>query len=74
MQIPQKMLHPRNPPNRETQIPRYKFKVNQNPNLNLYREIPRNLSFSIWLDFGDVTFSVETVICVFYCIHVLCVF
>ena len=26
-----KMLHPRNPPNLETQIPWYKFKLNQNP-------------------------------------------
>jgi len=45
------MLHPRNPQNQETQIPRYKFKVNQNPNLNLYHEIPRNLSFSIFVGF-----------------------
>jgi len=42
------MLRPRNPPDRETQIPRYKFKLNQNLNLNLYCEIPRNLSFLIW--------------------------
>ena len=33
-QIALKMLHPWNPPNRETQIPRYKFKVNQIHKLN----------------------------------------
>ena len=32
----------------ETQISRYKSKLNPNLNLNLYREIPRNLSFSVW--------------------------
>ena len=47
-QIPLKMLQPRNPPNLETEIPRYKFTFNQNLHLTLYREIPRNLSFSIW--------------------------
>jgi len=55
-QIPLKMLQPQNPPNPATQIPRYKFScsyyysdsLNQNLNLDLYREIPRNLSFSIW--------------------------
>jgi len=30
-----------NPPNPETPIPRYNFKLNQNLNMNLYREIPR---------------------------------
>jgi len=43
-----KMLHSQNPLNPKTQISRYKFKQNQNLNLNLNREIPRNLSFSIW--------------------------
>jgi len=46
--IPLKMLHPRSPPNPQTQIPRYKFKFNQHLNLNLYREIPRKLRFSKW--------------------------
>jgi len=32
-----------------SQIPRYKFKLNQDFNLNLYHEIPRNLSLLIWL-------------------------
>jgi len=36
-QFPLKMMDPRHPPNREPQIPRYKFKLNQNLNLNLYR-------------------------------------
>ena len=45
---PRNMLHPRNPPNQETQIPRCKFKLNKNHNLNWYREIPRNLCFSMW--------------------------
>jgi len=40
------MLHPRNPPNRETQIPRYTLKLHRNLTLNLCHEIPRNLSFS----------------------------
>jgi len=39
------MLHPRNPPDPETQISRYNFKLNQNLSLILYREIPRNVSF-----------------------------
>ena len=46
--FPLKLLQPRNPRNPETQTPRYTFKINQNFNLNLYREIPRNLSFWIW--------------------------
>ena len=45
-QIPLKLLHPQNPPNPETHIPRYKFQFNSN--LNFYREILRNLSFSIF--------------------------
>ena len=46
-QFPLKMLHSRNPQNSEIHILRYKFKSNQNLDLNLYRKIPRNLSFSI---------------------------
>jgi len=46
--VPPKLSHPCNPPNRETQIPPYKFRLKQNPFLNLYRELLRNLSFSIW--------------------------
>jgi len=42
-----KMQHPRKSPNLETQIPRYEFESNQKSG-SLYREIPRNLSFSIW--------------------------
>ena len=53
------MLHPRNPPNQETQIPRYRFKLNQNFNLNLYGEKPRNLSFFDLTDFRDAAFSVR---------------
>ena len=34
-----KILHSRNPPNPEPQIPRYKFKSNPNLNLNSYHEI-----------------------------------
>jgi len=51
-QIPLKSLHPRNLLNPESQIPRYKFKLNQNLNLNLYRKMARTLSFSIWLTSG----------------------
>ena len=43
----------------ETQNPRYKFKLDQNLNLNLFREIPRNLSL---VDFSGAAFSVETVL------------
>jgi len=46
--LPLRMKHPRDPPNRETWISRYRFKLNQNLDLNLYREIQRNLSFPIW--------------------------
>jgi len=41
-----------NPPNRETQIPRYKFQLNRQVDMTLYREISRNLSFSIWWIWG----------------------
>jgi len=47
-QFPLTMLHARNPPNRGVQISLYTFKVTQNLNLNLYHEIPANLSLSIW--------------------------
>jgi len=41
---------PRNPSNRQTQISRSKFKLNRNDNFNLYREILRNLDFTIpWM-------------------------
>jgi len=47
-----------NPPNRETQIPQHTFKLKQNLNfLNLYRDKPRNPSFSIWWLVGCRTFS-----------------
>jgi len=51
-QIPRKVLHAQNAANSEPQIPRYKFNLNQNLNLKLYCEIPRNLSFSIWWILG----------------------
>ena len=44
--IPLKMLHPQNPPNPETQILRKRIKLKRNYSLDLYREIPRNPSFS----------------------------
>ena len=50
-----KTLHPQNPPNRETQTPQYKSKSNHPLNLNLYSEIPKIPSFSIWWLFGDVS-------------------
>ena len=52
-----KLLHPRHPSNRETQSPRYKFKLFQNLNLNLHCEIPRNLSFLIWWISGMLYFQ-----------------
>jgi len=48
IQFPLRMLHPWNTPNRETQIPQDKFKWDQDLSLNLYCEILRNPSFSIW--------------------------
>jgi len=47
-QFPVKMLQPRTPPTPETRIPQYKFNSRQNLDLNLYREILRNLNFWIW--------------------------
>jgi len=49
-QSPLTMLHSRERPNPETQIPRYSFKSNQN--LNVYREIIRDVSFWIWWIMG----------------------
>ena len=47
-QILLKMLHPRSPSKPGTQIPRYELKLNRNLDLNLYREIPKSLSFLDW--------------------------
>jgi len=41
------MTQPPCPPHHKTQIPRYKFKLDHNLYLNLYREIPRKLSILI---------------------------
>jgi len=48
MAVSTENLHSPNPPNRETRIPQYKLKANQNLILHLYREILRTLSFSMW--------------------------
>jgi len=56
-QFPPKMLHPRNPPDRETQIPQYRFKFNQDHMLNLCCEILRHLSFRIWWISGMLNFQ-----------------
>ena len=48
-------LIPENSPNRKTRFPRYTAKLDQNLNLNLYREILRNLSASIWWECGEVS-------------------
>ena len=45
---PLKMLLHRNPPDGETLISQYKLKLIHNLNLNLYLEMLRNLSVSIW--------------------------
>jgi len=60
-QILLKMAHPRNPPNRETQSPRFNLRLNQYFNLNLNRKILRNLSF-LFEDFEAAAFSVEPAI------------
>jgi len=41
----------------------YKFKLNQELNLNFYREIPRNLSFSIWWLRGNTLHLTTTTHC-----------
>jgi len=46
-QIPLKILHPRHPPDWKTEITQWKSKFDRMFSLNLYREIPWNLSFSI---------------------------
>ena len=51
------VLHPWHPPNPEIRISEYKFKLNQNLNVNMYHEIPRNLSSSIWLFLGVQQFQ-----------------
>ena len=56
-QYPLKSLHPRKPPNRKNQIPRYKVKWNRNLHLNLYCKILRNLSLSIWWISGRSKFQ-----------------
>ena len=56
-QFPLQMLHLRNPLNPETQILWNNFKWNQHLNSNLYREIPENLSFSIWWISGITHFQ-----------------
>jgi len=38
-----KMLHPRNPPNKESKIPLFEFNYNRNLNLNVYRARYRRL-------------------------------
>jgi len=53
------MLHPQNPPNPETQIPQHSFKLNPLLCLFVYREHPRNRSFSIWWLAGCSTFSAK---------------
>ena len=48
MTVSTEITTPLNPSYPDPRVPRYKFKLNQCLNLNLHREIPRNLSFSIW--------------------------
>jgi len=60
MAFSNKMLRPRNPLNREAQIPRYKLKFHQQIEF-----VPRDSEESEPLDvvdFGGAEFSVETVI------------
>jgi len=59
--IPLKMPHLRNPPNRETQISRYKLKLHRHLTLNLYWD-PEESEFLDLVDFGGVAFSVENVV------------
>ena len=71
--VPLQMLHSRDPRNRKTQIPRYKFKSNQ------FEIIPRDTKKPVFfdsVDFGDASFSVEPVIAlccsVLQCVAVCC--
>ena len=52
------ILHPRDLPDRETQIPWYKFKLNQN--LNVPR-VTEESEFLDLVDFGGVASSVEQI-------------
>ena len=70
-QFPRKILPPPDSPNPKTQVPRFTSKLNQNLNLNLYREIPRNLSFSMWWIFGGSNCSGNCCI-MLQCVAVCC--
>ena len=50
------MLHPQNPPDRETQFFRYKFKSNQNLDLYFPRDT-EEFEFCDMVNFGNVAFS-----------------
>ena len=56
------MLHPLDPPNRETQISRYLVVQIQIEILISCEFVPRNFGFLDSVDFGDVVFSVESAI------------
>ena len=63
-QIPLKMLHPRNPPDPEIQIPRNKFQTKPKSQFEFVPWITEESEFLDWVDFtGEfkgVAFSVET--------------
>jgi len=70
-QIPLKMLHPRNPPNRDTPIPHVQIQIQLKSQLiqiqlkSQFEFVMRDIAESELLDlvdFGVVEFSVETVI------------
>ena len=68
-QIPQQMLRPRNPPNQDTQIPRYRSKFNRNLYLNLYSRETEESECLDLVEFRGVAFSVENVICRKTCLY-----
>jgi len=67
-QFPLKILHPWNPPNRQTQIPRY-LGTNLHWYFGLIRICTEKIELLDTADFGCVAFWVWSVTCVFYCAH-----
>ena len=58
-QSPLKMLHFQNPTNPETQIPRHKFKLNQNLNFEFVPLDTEDSKYRDLVDFGCAAYSVE---------------
>jgi len=71
--IPQQMLTPQYPLDRNTHITRYKSKLDLNFDLNLYHEIPKNLSSPVKMDFENPGSNVICA-CLMYASTPLCTY